>query len=178
MFERFSKDARAAVVLAQEHARDAGADRVAATHLLSAVLASLDEPARAALAALGLTAERARTLSGTVFSAAEEDALRGLGIDLDSVADAVRDRFGADLRRRPGGRRRSGHLPFTRDAKKSLELALREAIRLKAGSIRGEHVLLGALRSDDAEVRAVVDAVSSVPEVRARLVELLGHDAA
>ena len=40
----------------------------------------------------------------------------------------------------------SGHLPFTADAKKVLELALREAIRTRSKVIRPGHLLLGVLR--------------------------------
>ncbi|HEX2404976.1 MAG TPA: Clp protease N-terminal domain-containing protein [Acidimicrobiia bacterium] len=40
----------------------------------------------------------------------------------------------------------SGHLPFTADAKKVLELSLREAIRTRSRVIRPEHILLGVLR--------------------------------
>jgi ATP-dependent Clp protease ATP-binding subunit ClpA len=76
------------------------------------------------------------------------DALATLGIDLDAVrrqADAV---FGRDALERP---RRSprGHIPFTPNAKKALELALREAIRLQHRSIRSEHLMLGLLRADN-----------------------------
>lgn len=39
MFERFTKSARVAVVLAQEEARDSGADKITPTHLLLGVLA-------------------------------------------------------------------------------------------------------------------------------------------
>lgn len=179
MFERFTKDARVAVVLAQEEAREAGADRVTPTHLLIAVLTSINAVARDGLAGLGLTADAMRSASDdTVFTAAEEEALRGIGIDLDSIADRVRERFGADVRRRSGGRRRNGHLPFTPGAKKSLELALREAIRLGDRSIRAEHLVLGILRSDDPGVLDAVTSVTTVAEVRARLTELLGRSAA
>jgi ATP-dependent Clp protease ATP-binding subunit ClpA len=50
----------------------------------------------------------------------------------------------------------AGHLPFTAGAKKSLELALREAIRLDHGAIDTEMVLLGILRSDDLEIRELL----------------------
>jgi len=38
------------------------------------------------------------------------------------------------------------HIPFTPDSKKVLELSLREALRMKAGRIAPEHILLGLLR--------------------------------
>jgi ATP-dependent Clp protease ATP-binding subunit ClpA len=46
---------------------------------------------------------------------------------------------------RPAGVR----LPFTPEAKKTLELSLREALALKHRYIGTEHILLGALRQDD-----------------------------
>ena len=45
------------------------------------------------------------------------------------------------------GRRPGSHIPFSADAKKALELSLREAIRLKERSIRSGHLLLGILRA-------------------------------
>lgn len=38
------------------------------------------------------------------------------------------------------------HIPFAADAKKALELSLREAIRTRSKVIRPEHILLGVLR--------------------------------
>ena len=47
------------------------------------------------------------------------------------------------------GRTPGGHIPFTPDAKKALELALREAIRLHHRSIGAGHLLLGILRAEN-----------------------------
>jgi len=41
-------------------------------------------------------------------------------------------------------------------AMKALQLALREAIWLKAGAIGSEHILLGLLRCDDSDINAVL----------------------
>ena len=47
----------------------------------------------------------------------------------------------------PGPEKRvKGHIPFSPHSKKVLELALREAIRIKARSIETEHILLAILR--------------------------------
>jgi hypothetical protein len=43
----------------------------------------------------------------------------------------------------------TGHIPFSPRAKKVLELALRESLRLKNREIRGEHILLGMIREGD-----------------------------
>ena len=50
----------------------------------------------------------------------------------------------------PAGEARTGErLPFTPEAKKALELSLREALRLKHNYIGTEHLLLGLLRRDE-----------------------------
>ena len=50
----------------------------------------------------------------------------------------------------PAGEARTGErLPFTPEAKKALELSLREALRIKHSYIGTEHLLLGLLRRDD-----------------------------
>ena len=48
---------------------------------------------------------------------------------------------------RAARRRRRGHIPFDRAAKKALELALREALRLQHNYIGTEHILLGMLHA-------------------------------
>ena len=150
MFERFAKDARAAVVGAQEVARDTGSRSIDTRHLLL-VLAEQPGSAHRALRAVGADLEAlATTVRADLWAGAlDGDALAGLGIDLDAVrrrADAV---FGPDSLER-AGRTPAGHIPFTPDAKKALELALREAIRLKQKRIHTGHLMLGILRADSA----------------------------
>jgi hypothetical protein len=70
---------------------------------------------------------------------------------LDEDPPAAR-RWPLHRHRRSDGR----HVPFTDGAKKSLELSLRETIRLGQSSIGAESVLLGVLRSDDREMRQVL----------------------
>ncbi|HEX2403606.1 MAG TPA: Clp protease N-terminal domain-containing protein, partial [Acidimicrobiia bacterium] len=67
-------------------------------------------------------------------------ALDGSVEEIRSAAQADRESAGRSL----GG----GHLPFSIDAKKVLELALREAIRSGDRRIRTEHILLGILRDE------------------------------
>ena len=51
---------------------------------------------------------------------------------------------------KPGkGAKLSGHIPFTPRAKKTLELALREAAQLRHNYIGTEHILLGVIREGD-----------------------------
>lgn len=148
MFERFTKEARAAVTAGQGIARDTSTRTVDTRHLLVA-LARDAGPARAALAEAGVdaTALADAAMAELRASGLDPDALAGIGIDLAAVRREADRTFGADALER-AARRRGGHLPFTSDAKKSLELALREAIRLKHRSIDGRHLLLGILRAD------------------------------
>jgi hypothetical protein len=62
------------------------------------------------------------------------------GVSLEQVRESMRVILG------PAQGTVSGHLPFAADAKKVLELALREAIRTRSRVIRPEHILLGVLR--------------------------------
>lgn len=50
---------------------------------------------------------------------------------------------------------RTGHLPFTREAKGALRAALREAERLGHRHITDGHIALGVLRGGDATVQRV-----------------------
>ncbi len=114
---------------------------------------------------------------------ADAEALRALGIDLDAIRAAVERQFGegaldatgpadsdaerarddvdADDLVTPGPRRGrfrfgGGHIGFGKGARKTLELAVREAIRSGGREIRVEHVALGLLRVDDDLVRQVL----------------------
>ncbi|HET6562204.1 MAG TPA: Clp protease N-terminal domain-containing protein [Marmoricola sp.] len=148
MFERFSKEARAVVVGAQDVARDTGTRSIDTRHLLT-VLVESPGPVHRALQATGADvealAERAR--ADLRAGGIDGDALAGIGIDLDAVRRQTDAVFGAGALER-AGRTRAGHIPFTRDAKKALELALREAIRLRQKSILTGHLMLGILRAE------------------------------
>jgi ATP-dependent Clp protease ATP-binding subunit ClpA len=174
MFERFTKDARSAVVDAQLVARAAHSDQIDSRHLLVA-LAESEGPARSALADGGLDVAvlvaRARA-SIEAGDALNPDALAAVGIDLDEVTRRTEATFGEGALARAGrtlrGRRK--HIPFTPDAKKSLELALREAIRLGAKEIHGGHVLLGLTRAESPARSILSDAGADVERIR-RLAE-------
>jgi len=152
VFERFTDPARRVVVLAQEDARERAADQIGSEHLLLALCRASDTRGSALLAARGVT--RA-TVEANLGAAGPElpdrDALASVGIDLDEVRERVEDAFGPgalESTRAAGARRRRwGHIPFDRGAKKVLELALREAIRRGDRSIGSEHVLLGMLHA-------------------------------
>ncbi|HLM05248.1 MAG TPA: Clp protease N-terminal domain-containing protein [Blastococcus sp.] len=152
MFERFTQAARQVVVDAQAEARELQHGWVGTEHLLLALLEQ-STPASEVLGRHGLTRRSVRaavasTLSGVDLDA---DALTTLGIDLAAVRDKVEEAFGPGALDGPGPRAagREGHLPFTRRAKKVLELALREAIALKDKTIGDGHIALGLLREGE-----------------------------
>jgi ATP-dependent Clp protease ATP-binding subunit ClpA len=147
MFERFTHEARETVTVAQEVARETSSRSIDTRHLLLA-LATTDGAARTALRESGTDLEALAVQGRTDLRSGSIDAgaLAGIGIDLDAVrrqADAV---FGPDALQRAGLRPR-GRVPFAPDAKKALELSLREALRLRHTSIDSRHLLLGLLRS-------------------------------
>ncbi|WP_369371126.1 Clp protease N-terminal domain-containing protein [Promicromonospora sp. Populi] len=170
MFERFTKDARSAVVDAQLVARDAHSDQIDSRHLLVA-LAEQNGPARSALADSGLdVADGVRRARASIEAgdALDPAALAAVGIDLDEVTRRTEATFGEGALTRAGrilrGRRK--HIPFTPDAKKSLELALREAIRLGSKEIHGGHLLLGLTRGDSPARRILSDVGADLEQVR------------
>lgn len=176
MFERFTQDARAVVIEAQEQARALGSREITAEHLLLGILAGRDNPATRALHQFGIehdaVAQRAQGL-GT----ADTQALEAIGVDLDAIRERVEASFGPGALDRPArrrsrfpGRRGGGHIPFTSSAKGALEHSLRQAIALNDKTITTEHILLGlmaetsglaartlsSLGADPAQVRAAV----------------------
>lgn len=93
-------------------------------------------------------------------------ALDSLGIRLQ----AARDRLEAEQRR---GRRQSGHIPFTAEAKRSLELSLREARQLGHDYIGTEHILLGMTGDNTTRgARILAELGADVETVRQRVIEI------
>lgn len=179
MFERFTDRARLVVVAAQGQARDRGAAAIRTEHLLLAVYAVPENLALTILDGIGLTLEQvvAAVDRCTPGGAADRAALATLGIDLDEVRRQVEEAFGPGALDRTraalgegGGPRRGGHLPFDRSAKKALELALREALRLKHNYIGAEHVLLGLAHAEGG-ARAVLAQRGLTVEVLRIIVE-------
>jgi ATP-dependent Clp protease ATP-binding subunit ClpA len=172
MFERFSTEARAAVVEAQTVARQVGTASIDTRHLLVA-LAEAPGPALDALRTAGLdpATVAADARSDLASGGLDTEALASLGIDLDSVRRQADATFGTGALERAGRKHRKGHIPFMPDAKKALELSLREAIRLKDPGIDGGHLLLGILRADCPAGRvleaALHDAGTDLPALRA-----------
>jgi ATP-dependent Clp protease ATP-binding subunit ClpA len=71
-------------------------------------------------------------------------ALKSLDVTLDAARQKLEEIVGRGQKGQP-----SGHIPFTRRAKKVLELSLREAQQLGDDSIATGHILLGMMRQGD-----------------------------
>ncbi|MFI7003054.1 Clp protease N-terminal domain-containing protein [Nocardia sp. NPDC050175] len=125
MFERFSDQARRVIVLTQEEARERGHDYIGAEHMLLAVLRACE---------IGSAATTAR-------------ALAELGIDPTTAR--------AQIALTPGtaDHSMSGHIPFTKQARKALENSLREAQELEHAHIEPSDLLLAltSTAADDPE---------------------------
>jgi ATP-dependent Clp protease ATP-binding subunit ClpA len=155
MFERFSDEGRQAVVLAQDEALELRHGWIGTEHLLLGLLRADGDGARL-LTGFGIELASAREEVLAIIGPGEEDidreALATLGIDLDVVRERVERSFGRGALSRRGGCGRGilgRQVPFTPRAKKALELTLREGIALGARELRGEHLVLGLLRTDD-----------------------------
>ena len=95
-------------------------------------------------------------------------ALESLGINLEAVRQQVEEIIGQ------GQQAPSGHIPFTPEAKKVLELSLRESLALGHHYIGTEHILLGLIRQGDGvAARVLADQGADLDRVRQQVVELL-----
>jgi ATP-dependent Clp protease ATP-binding subunit ClpA len=188
MFERFSRSARVSVVLAQEEARELNSDEIRPEHLLVGVLQSAGRDLASVLGSYGLTAGVIRDRLAAADSVEEEsfdddaEALRSIGIDLRAVRDAVERAFGPDafdnaLRKSGRRRRRRGHIPFTKPAKKVLELSLREALAHKDNMIGCEHIMLGILRGGDKFTVDLITEHVEAAQLRSAIIGLLDEAA-
>ncbi|KAA0020159.1 Clp protease N-terminal domain-containing protein [Antrihabitans cavernicola] len=190
MFERFSKSARFAVIDAQKEARDLKSERIDVEHVLLGVLTTADKPLADLLTAAGLTPDAVRTSigqhkHGEPLGEEDAEALKSIGIDLEAVRESLGATFGDDAldrvepeeRRGLFGKRMGGHIPFRNSAKKTLELALREALRRGDDYIGSEHMLLGILRAPNAIARDAIEEHVTSAELRRQLEALLDRAA-
>jgi ATP-dependent Clp protease ATP-binding subunit ClpA len=179
MFERFTSQSRQVVKTAQEEARRLRHPAIGTEHLLIGLLEDRNGPPARLLRERGLevAAVRRRVTSDDGL---DQEALAVLGIDLEQVRSATEETFGPGaLDPRARGPVRDGHLPISRRAKKALELALREAVRLKHREIATGHLLLGLLREGQGlAVTIIADAGIDVAELRAEVDRLLTSEAA
>jgi len=157
MFERFTQDARSAVVRARAEAVGAGQDHIGCEHLLISLIGGRG-PAAQALTAAGLEITSLRAGApgqpGAGPKPLDAEALATLGIDLDAVRRATDAAFGPGaLDRASSGRRgalgAARRMSLDADAKKSLELALRSTTRFRQPGISSGHLLIGLIDQGD-----------------------------
>ena|ERR1035441_9744337 len=95
-------------------------------------------------------------------------ALASAGITLEAARHDVEALIGR------GERPPSGHIPFTRRAKKCLELSLREALQLGHRYIGTGHLLLGLMsQGDSAAVKVLGRLGADLDQLRARVIQEL-----
>ena len=166
-FNRFTRETRACVEAAVEEARMLGHDSVGDEDLLMGILHTDEGIGAAVLSSLGVTLEGAREESEKMLC----DALASIGISLEQVRQEAGDAFAMRL---PDNRR----IPFSPRAKRALEQALREAVRLRNSRIGTEHILLGILGNrDGTAARMLVDMGVSPDALEDRLCEFRGREA-
>jgi len=181
MFERFTTAARGVALAAQGEAARLSHHYVGTEHVLLGVLSPefADEAAARVLVAVGLDRDyvRSETLRlvgpGTPLEGrlGEDEAasLQAIGIDLDAVRSRVESAFGEGVLDQAHRDPPAGRLPFTPRAKKSLELALREASRLHHRRLGPDHILLGLIREGHGVAAQIVLSKAPLDVVRERL---------
>jgi hypothetical protein len=199
MFERFTDQARTAVIAARAKAAERG-DQLRPVYLLYALTAG-DGVAARTLAGLGVDAtrverelERAAPLGrplggpGVEPDGDDAEALAAIGIDLGEIKRQIEENFGPDALERvpsaqPAPFSLSGRPTVTRESKQSLGLALREARALHHSYIGTEHLLLGLLTAADRNPRGDFTAATlrdlgiDPAQARQRVLEELGQAA-
>lgn len=174
MFERFTQGARDAVIQAQTEAGELGDDRIGTQHVLLGVLWNAEGPGKKLLDESGISYRATRQQLEATSDVVDAEALRGIGIDLETVRRRAEAVFGQGALARGTRRTRAGHIQFGNDAKKTLELALREAISLGQSTIGTDCVLLGLTRLPDSPAGRLMMAQGVKPaEFGARLREQL-----
>jgi hypothetical protein len=147
MFERFTDKARNTVILAQEEARALRHDHIGTEHLLLGLLRETDGAGASALTSLGI----------------------GLAAARDRVAAVAAQAQGGSAPRQVA----LAHIPFTPQAKRTLELALREALQLGHDYIGTGHILLGLVRDPACRGASILFALGAdQAAVRERVIEL------
>jgi ATP-dependent Clp protease ATP-binding subunit ClpA len=155
VFERFTRDSRRVVEVAQAVASRLGAEYVEPEHLLLALAGGCEDPAALALAEVGVDA-------GAIAQAIEDDLVAML--EVVGVPPSVVAATPAQPRHdRPG---------LSAATKQVLEHALHEALLRRDRRLGTEHLLLGVLRPPAATVRRVLSRLDVEPERLAALVQV------
>ena len=162
MFERFTREARAAVTAAREEAERLRHEAIGPQHLLLGLAAGDVGVAGSVLSSLGLRADELRAEAGRLPAGPlDAAALASIGIDLDEVRRRVEETFG------PGalsGRRPCDRTPFAAEAKRVLERSLQEALALRDRHIGGEHILLALVSEPRGPVAELLRRAGQSPE--------------
>jgi ATP-dependent Clp protease ATP-binding subunit ClpC len=167
IFNRFAREARTSVEAAVEEARLMGHDSIGDEDLLLGILSAGEGMAAETLSSLGVSLDAAREASERMAS----DALACVGISLEDIRSQAGDAFEMRI---PDSRR----IPFSPRAKKVLERALREGVRLRDRYLGTEHILLGILHSEDGTALRMLGRLGVSPEtLEGRLFELRGRAA-
>jgi ATP-dependent Clp protease ATP-binding subunit ClpA len=96
-------------------------------------------------------------------------ALESLGITEEAARQQVEEIIGPRQQDPP-----RGHIPFTPQGKKTLQLSMREAIALGHAYIGTEHILLGLIREDDGVAIRLLNGLGVDPNrVRQRVIQLV-----
>jgi ATP-dependent Clp protease ATP-binding subunit ClpA len=162
IFNRFAKEARRSVEAAVAEARMLGHDSIGDEDLMLGILRADEGVAAEVLSSLGVTLEVARQESERMAS----DALSSVGISLEDIRTEAGEAFDWSL---PDDRR----IPFSPRAKKVLERALGEAVRLRDNHLGTEHILLAILRCEDGTAVRMLARMGVLPEtLEQRLFEL------
>lgn len=147
MFERFTRDGRTAVVNAQASARESGSLRIDSLHLLAGLVRTPSGPVRSLLIGCDvapdeLTSELERVRRRGGVSDSDAAALGDFGIDVEQIVERVEGIYGEGVLASGTRRTRRGHIPFSPDAKRTLEQSLRQALETGDKHIGAEHLLL------------------------------------
>jgi Clp amino terminal domain, pathogenicity island component len=142
-FSRFTPRARHSVKVAAQEAREQGHDHVYPEHMFLGLLHEPEGLAAKAIVALGVSPEVARQ---TVL-AAMPPRVGGQPVPGAQPAPGGQPTAGAEPA--GGGEPVTDRLPFSPRAKKAVELAVREALRLAHNYIGTEHLLLGVLEEEE-----------------------------
>jgi ATP-dependent Clp protease ATP-binding subunit ClpA len=150
MFERFTRPAREAVIGARRHAVEQGETEIRPVHVLAGLLRTPPGRAGELLAGFGVPAEElatdlARMRRRGGVSDADTAALAELGIDVERIVENVERVHGENALAGESRRSRRSHVPFSGEASRLLERALREALDIGDRHIGDEHLLLALL---------------------------------
>ncbi|WP_037354971.1 Clp protease N-terminal domain-containing protein [Amycolatopsis orientalis] len=151
MFEKFTHDARRAVVEAQAAAHEAGAREISAEAVFAGLARNENGEAVRLLKILGVSredvfAELARVRRRGGISDADAEALNEFGIDVDQIVERIEQTHGPGALAQASRPTKRNHLPFTEDAKNALQMSVREAHELGDKHLGQEHLLLALVK--------------------------------